>query len=588
MTNPRQILILGAGAYQLGLIRAARRMGLVTHVVSYAGNFPGIREADHFHESDTRDIPRVLELARRLRVDAVATSGTDVCIPTVGAVCDALGLRGVSEAVARRLSVKDAFRKFQHDHDIRAPRYKIVEKKEKLEEALRELRAPMIIKPVDASGSRGVARLEAGAENGETERLFEAAKAFSACGRVCVEELLPGVEVGGNAMLHEGRIAFLAITEKRLDGFVVRGHAYPTNITEPQREAVRRELERCCAALGYATGALNFDVMVDGKEAAIIEVGARLGGNGLTDLITHAYDYDIESDVIRLALGEAPRLAPGAEVRPCGSWVFGSARGGRLRRAPTLEELKKKVPEVYYLFTACEAGEEVRPFIHNVNMLGYALFTIPPGENWTSMTARLEAAMEIEVETIADCGMNISRGSGEVDEQILTGERVRLRRLEESDLDRTHEWLHRPDVNDKIGVAIPFSKEQQLAWFRTLAGASDKVVFAVCRRGDGSHIGNVSLDTIDRRHRNARLSIFLAEPGERGQGLGSDALRTLCRYAFEGLGLHKVWCKTDADDARVLRFYERLGFVREGTLREHEFKQGRFVDKAIFGLIREE
>lgn len=176
----------------------------------------------------------------------------------------------------------------------------------------------------------------------------------------------------------------------------------------------------------------------------------------------------------------------------------------------------------------------------------------------------------------------------EVSEEILTGERVRLRRLEEADLDRTHEWLHRPDVNDKIGVAIPFSKEQQLAWFRTLERAEDKVVFAVCRREDGRHIGNVSLDTIDRRHHNARLSIFLADPGERGRGLGSDALRALSRFAFEGLGLHKVWCKTDAGDARVLRFYERLGFVREGTLREHELKHGKFIDKVIFGLIREE
>lgn len=402
MSTPRQILILGAGAYQLGLIRAARRMGLVAHAVSYAGNFPGIREADRFHECDTRDIPGVLALARRLRVDAVATSGSDVCIPTVGAVCDALGLCGVSEAVARRLSVKDAFRKFQHEHGIRAPQYKVVECTDELKGALRGLRAPLIFKPVDASGSRGVARLEAGAGDAEAARLFAEARAFSSCGRVCIEELLPGVEVGGNAMLHQGRVAFLAITEKRLDGFVVRGHAYPTNITEAQREAVRRELERCCAALGYATGALNFDVMVDGEEAAIIEVGARLGGNGLTDLISHAYGYDIESDVIRLALGEAPQLAPAAEIRPCGSLVFGSARGGRLRRAPSLEALQQKVPEAYYLFAACAAGEEVKPFTNNAHMLGYALFTIPPGESWTGMAARLEAGLEFEVDADAD------------------------------------------------------------------------------------------------------------------------------------------------------------------------------------------
>jgi RimJ/RimL family protein N-acetyltransferase len=172
-------------------------------------------------------------------------------------------------------------------------------------------------------------------------------------------------------------------------------------------------------------------------------------------------------------------------------------------------------------------------------------------------------------------------------DSVLQGQCVYLRRLERGDLDRTWEWLHRPDVYERLGVAVPFSHTGQEAWFQGLEQSRDKLVFAVCRTGDNGHIGNVSLDSIDLRHRNARLSVFIASDALRGKGYGSDALRVLVRYAFEYLNLHRLWCKSDADSPDIARFYERAGFLREGTLREHEFHRGAYVDKALWGIVRD-
>jgi len=169
---------------------------------------------------------------------------------------------------------------------------------------------------------------------------------------------------------------------------------------------------------------------------------------------------------------------------------------------------------------------------------------------------------------------------------MLSDDLIYLRKLEATDLDRTWVWVNDPDIAEKIGTPIPVSKSEQLRWFERTDQAKDKIVFALCLRDGDTHIGNLSLDNIEPRHRTARLSIFIADPSLRGQSLGSRAIRLLTDYAFGYLNLNKVWCKTTGDDDGTLKFYERLGFRVEGVLRMHEFVAGRYVDKVILAFFR--
>lgn len=160
---------------------------------------------------------------------------------------------------------------------------------------------------------------------------------------------------------------------------------------------------------------------------------------------------------------------------------------------------------------------------------------------------------------------------------------IYIRDLEEGDLIRTHEWLHRPDLVDAMGVKVPFSLEGQQKWFEKLVD-NDKAVFAVCDKESGAHIGNVSLD-VDMRHSHAMASIFLAESNSRNKGIGSDAMQALLKYAFENLKLHRVYLKCTADRPQLVHFYTKNGFSIEGRLREHEIKLGKFVDKLMLGIF---
>lgn len=171
---------------------------------------------------------------------------------------------------------------------------------------------------------------------------------------------------------------------------------------------------------------------------------------------------------------------------------------------------------------------------------------------------------------------------------MLSDGKIYLRRLEESDLERTLVWINKPEIYLRIGVNAPISRTQQESWFRGLQKQTDKVVFAVCEVQGDRHIGNVSLDTIDSRHRTARLSIFIAEATQRGGGLGNRAIRLLLEYAFDSLDLNKVWCKVTHDEENIPSFYEKLGFRVEGKLRQHEFIDGAYVDKVLLGILKEE
>jgi len=171
---------------------------------------------------------------------------------------------------------------------------------------------------------------------------------------------------------------------------------------------------------------------------------------------------------------------------------------------------------------------------------------------------------------------------------MLEDDLICLRKLEESDLDRTWEWINDPDIYNAIGVHVPVSKTSQKRWFDDLDRSHSKIVFAICLKGDDKHIGNVSLDLIDYRHRNARLSIFVADIEQRGESIGTRAMNLLIKYAFDFLNLHRLYCKTTAGNDKILNFYHKLGFKIEGQLREHEYIEGKYVDKTMLGLLKTE
>lgn len=171
---------------------------------------------------------------------------------------------------------------------------------------------------------------------------------------------------------------------------------------------------------------------------------------------------------------------------------------------------------------------------------------------------------------------------------MLSDDLIYLRKLEATDLERTWLWINDPGVYLKIGSQVPISRSAQQKWFEHVDQSSDKIILAICLRQGDIHVGNVSLDSIENRHRTARLSIFIGDDKHRGKSIGSRAIRLLVEYAFNFLNLNRIWCKATSGDERIMHFYTQLGFKIEGVMRQHEFIDGQYVDKLILGLLKNE
>jgi len=171
---------------------------------------------------------------------------------------------------------------------------------------------------------------------------------------------------------------------------------------------------------------------------------------------------------------------------------------------------------------------------------------------------------------------------------FLIGTKVYLRPLEEADAAESHVWLNDPEVRRTLAArAGPYTEAMSREWiravdFRTTMG------FAIVVRENDLHVGNCDLREINPIDRNASLGIVIGRKDTWGNGFGTEAVGLLCRYAFEGLGLHRVSISCYANNARGLRLYARLGFVVEGRRREQVFVDGRFVDEFVLGLLRDE
>lgn len=168
--------------------------------------------------------------------------------------------------------------------------------------------------------------------------------------------------------------------------------------------------------------------------------------------------------------------------------------------------------------------------------------------------------------------------------------RVRLRPIEEGDVDDILGWVNDPEVVGNLAAfsGEPFTREQELAYVRAMRASESDRVYSILAADDGRYLGQIGLHQIHWRSRVGRLSVVVARREEMGRGFGSAAIASLLDLAFADLGLHKVWLMVFEHNHRSRGIYARLGFRVEGRLREEYFHQDRWHTMVRMSLLASE
>lgn len=328
----RRIAVIGASELQEPLIEKAQEMGLEVHAFAWEAGDVGERSADVFHPISIVEKERITEECRTLGISGVCSIASDLANITVGHVAHELGLTANSPECIARSTNKHLMRACFEKAGCPSPRSVLVRQGETPD--LTGFSFPVIVKPTDRSGSRGITKLDS--PEGMSDAL-EAAyeQGFEKC--ALVEEYAEGEEYSIEYCSWEGRHHFLAMTQKQTTGaphFIETGHFEPADVTPETRANVCEVIPQALDALGVTCGASHSEVKIDDAGTIrIIEIGSRMGGDCIgSDLVRLSTGIDFVRAVVQVSLGTEPDLAPtGVPGRAAVKYIMGEDDLAELR-----------------------------------------------------------------------------------------------------------------------------------------------------------------------------------------------------------------------------------------------------------------
>lgn len=311
----KKIAIIGASDFQNPLILKAKEKGIETHVFAWECGDVGERTADYFYPISITEVDQILTKCKEVGVDGICSIGSDLANITVSKVAKELGLCANSVDSVIRSTDKHVMRECFAEHGDPSPRSMVVS--DGFDLAASELTYPLIVKPADRSGSRGITRLDS--PYGFQEAV-SSAKSESFSKVVLVEEFAEGAEYSVEYISWQGRHYFIAITEKfttGAPGFIETGHLEPARLDPAIVTAVKAVVEHALDSLGVEYGASHSEVKIDDNgKIAIIEIGSRMGGDCIgSHLVELSTGYDFVGAVVDVALGMEPPFPRGSSDR---------------------------------------------------------------------------------------------------------------------------------------------------------------------------------------------------------------------------------------------------------------------------------
>lgn len=306
----KKILLLGGSRYILPVIEAAHKLGYYVITCDYLPDNVAHRYSDEYCNVSIIDKDAVLEVAKKLKIDGVMSFACDPGVVTAAYVAEKMNLphSGSYESV-RILQNKGLFRKFLADNGFNVPKAKGYTK---IEDALKDVGYfswPVIVKPTDSAGSKGVTRVDS---VDCLEKSIKYALSFSNSNEFIIEDFLEkkGHSSDTDSFSVDGKLEFVSFSAQRFDDdcenpYTPSAYSWPSTISVDNQRELTKEIQRLLTLLNMKTSVYNIEVRecTDGK-AYIMECSPRGGGNRLAEMLRYNTGVDLITNAVRAAVGD--------------------------------------------------------------------------------------------------------------------------------------------------------------------------------------------------------------------------------------------------------------------------------------------
>lgn len=398
----KKILMLGGSLYQTFAIKEAVKMGHHVITCDYLPENPGHKYAHEYYNVSTTDKDAVLELAKRLEVDGVVAYASDPAAPVAAYVSEKLGLPTSPYKSVEILSNKDLFRQYLQEHGFNSPLAMGFSSYEEALNAKDRFKLPVMVKPVDSSGSKGINKLTSW---DQLEEDVKDALSYSRSKRIIIEEFIDkqGWQISGDAFSVDGKLVFHCFGNEYYNprgkkDFAPIGESWPFMMDTRFIDILEQDLQKLITSLGMRSTAYNVEAIVDKSgKVYILEFGARSGGSLIPQITKYATGVDMVPYVIKAALGEDCSDLKMAPSKGCwANYMVHSKTTGKYKDiwfAPGFKE-----NHLVEFVTELKPGDPVHEFRDAQDALGEMILKFDNTEQMFGMLADMDKYIRIITE----------------------------------------------------------------------------------------------------------------------------------------------------------------------------------------------
>jgi biotin carboxylase len=399
VSAPR-VVVVGCGFPQLGLLRAARELGI--HVVGLDANARaiGVQVCSEFREVSTHDAAKIAEAAREARADGITTCGSEIALASTARAAEALGLPFYGDvATVDRCQAKDQMRAAYRRGGAPIPAFAVVSSLSEVESFVASEGLPVVIKPSRGWGQRGVSKIERASEMAGA---FERAKGASSAGLAVVESFIEGREFSVNAYTLAGATTVYSVTERIITHYpdppgITFAEWFPAGIDGADEGRAVEAALAGVRALGIRRGPTYTQLRVGPRGAMIVETAHRLGGGLDPDVALLASGTSLFRKILGVALSRDDWERAGPEREPHGG-VIGKFLIGRPGRVTAVHGLgtARSMPGIVAAEVYVEPGGIVYPLTDGSKRAGHVLAVGKDRDQANALATRASNAIHIE------------------------------------------------------------------------------------------------------------------------------------------------------------------------------------------------